>query len=236
MVEIHVSNCKFHAVLDKVPGWTYKEDNFMLRRIRRIASHHKDFLDFDLSRPDSWSRVAELLNAFIDKKQLGAKKTGEQVRKRLEAIRKIMRNKQKYAIPADWRSLEAAQKLFDEKFNNTKFTIPKLVPARPSTSMATSSTNFTSFSHFPHVPHVPRVPAVDPSIMGQWVDDMALLSAVAQICKDLQLKWEEEHLICNRATKRELMHLVVTTQGRSVAEKGEVVARLLSNLKQREIS
>jgi hypothetical protein len=76
-----------------------------------------------------------------------------------------------FYIPADWASLEAAKKLFD-----TKFTILKLVSALPSTSMATSSTNFTSFSHFPHVP------AVDPSMMGQWVDDMALLSEIAKIC------------------------------------------------------
>jgi hypothetical protein len=132
-----------------------------------------------------------------------------------------------FYIPADWASLEAAKKLFD-----TKFTIPKLVSALPSTSMATSSTNFTSFSHFPHVPHVP---AVDPSMMGQWVDDMALLSEVAKICKDLQLKRVEEDIICNRAGKRELMHLVVTTQGKGVADKGVAVARLLLNLKQRGI-
>jgi len=42
--------------LDKVPGWTSKHDNFMLRKIYKIASNHKDFLDFDLSQHDTWKR------------------------------------------------------------------------------------------------------------------------------------------------------------------------------------
>jgi len=85
----------------------------------------------------------------------------------------------------------------------------------------TMSTNFASISHFP---------AIDPSMMGQWVDDMALLSEVDKICKDLKLGGEEEHIICTRAGKRDLMHLIVDTQDKRV-----VVAKLLVNLKKRGI-
>lgn len=35
---------QFYAILDKVPGWTSKHDNFMLRKFYKIASNHKDFL------------------------------------------------------------------------------------------------------------------------------------------------------------------------------------------------
>jgi hypothetical protein len=63
----------------------------MLRKIYKIASNHKDFLDFDLSQHDTWKRVAKMLNVYIAKKQYGAKKTGPEVRKRLVAIRTIMK-------------------------------------------------------------------------------------------------------------------------------------------------
>ena len=222
----------------------------MLKKFYKIATNHPDYRDFDLSQPETWNSVTQILNEYIVRKEYGAQKTGTEVRKRLVAIRTIMRKKDvmtsflslvaqmtctvfykfnlkliwfvlfyQLNIPADWASLKVAKKLFE-----TKFSIPKLagtsVPALPRTSM-TMSTNFASISHFP---------AVDPSMMGQWVDDMALLSEVDKICKDLKLGGEEEHIICTRAGKRDLMHLIVDTQDKRV-----VVAKLLVNLKRRGI-
>ena len=65
----------------------------MLKKFYKIATNHPDYRDFDLSQPETWNSVTQILNEYIVRKEYGAQKTGTEVRKRLVAIRTIMRKK-----------------------------------------------------------------------------------------------------------------------------------------------